>query len=58
LNDEANLNVYDAQFARLQTDAFDADLAHSRRISYEEWQARPWHQKLKERAAALFASQL
>jgi cardiolipin synthase len=58
LNEEANLNVYDAQFARLQTDTFDADLARSRRISYEEWEARPWHQKLKERAAALFSSQL
>ncbi len=26
LNDEANLNVYDADFARLQTQTFDADL--------------------------------
>lgn len=58
LNDEANLNVYDEPFARVQTDSFDADLEKSRRISYEEWEARPWQQKLKERAAALFSSQL
>ena len=58
LNDEANLNVYDAEFARVQTEAFEADLKQSRRITYEQWEARPWHEKLKERGAALFSSQL
>ncbi len=58
LNDEANLNVYDADFARLQTETFDADLKQARRITYEQWRARPWHEKLKERGAALFSSQL
>jgi len=58
LNDEANLNVYDADFARLQTETFEADLKQSRRITYEQWEARPWHEKLKERGAALFSSQL
>ena len=58
LNDEANLNVYDADFARLQTETFDADLKHAKRITYEQWEARPWHEKLKERGAALFSSQL
>lgn len=58
LNDEANLNVYDADFARVQTETFEADLKQSRRITYEQWEARPWHEKLKERGAALFSSQL
>jgi cardiolipin synthase len=58
LNDEANLNVYDEPFAQMQTDSFNADLAKSRRISYEQWKARPWQEKLKEHAAALFSSQL
>ncbi len=58
LNAEANLNVYDKEFARLQTEAFDADLEKTRRISYEEWENRPWHEKLKEHAAAIFSSQL
>ena len=58
LNDEANLNVYDEEFARLQTGAFDADLKKTRRITYEEWENRPWHEKLKEHAAAIFSSQL
>ena len=58
LNDEANLNIYDAQFARRQTETFDTDLKQARRITYEQWEARPWHEKLKERGAALFSSQL
>ncbi len=58
LNDEANLNVYDAGFARLQTATFEADLKRARRITYEQWQARPWHEKLWEHTAALFSSQL
>jgi len=58
LNDEANLNVYDADFARLQFETFETDLKRARRITYEQWEARPWHEKLKERAAGLFSSQL
>jgi cardiolipin synthase A/B len=58
LNDEANLNVYDADFARTQTESFEADLQNARRITYDEWTARPWHEKLIERTAALFSSQL
>ena len=58
LNDEANLNVYDADFARAQAETFEADLKHVQRITYEQWEARPWHEKLKERGAALFSSQL
>ncbi len=58
LNDEANLNVYDADFARVQTETFEADLKQARRITYEQWEARPWTEKLVERTAALFSSQL
>ena len=58
LNDEANLNVYDAAFARTQTATFDADLKHARQITYQQWETRPWHEKLKERGASLFSSQL
>jgi cardiolipin synthase A/B len=58
LNAEANLNVYDKEFAHSQTESFNADLKKTRRITYEEWESRPWHEKLKERAAAIFSSQL
>ena len=35
LNDEANLNVYDAAFAQRQTAVFEADLQRSRRVTLE-----------------------
>ena len=58
LNDEANLNVYDKEFAHLQAETFDADLQKTRQITYEQWENRSWHEKLKEHAAAIFSSQL
>jgi len=58
LNDEANLNVYDAAFAKRQLGIFEADLARSQRVTLEAWRARPWHEKLLERAASLIAWQL
>ena len=58
INDEANMNVYDASFARRQVEVFEQDLKHSRRVTLQEWQARPWHEKLLDAAAALLRSQL
>jgi cardiolipin synthase len=58
LNDEANLNVYDPGVARRQLAIFEDDLRRSRRVAYEEWASRPWPEKLRERAAALFDAQL
>jgi cardiolipin synthase len=58
LNDEANLNVLDAEFALRQVADFERDLARARRITLEEWEARPWTEKAKERFFALFRSQL
>jgi cardiolipin synthase len=58
LNDEANLNIYDAAFAARQIAIFRDDLARSRRISLEEWQQRPRLEKLWEHAASLLGAQL
>src|SRR5688500_15641313 len=58
LNDEANLNVYDAEFARDQVIVFEQDKGRSRRVTLDEWKNRPWTEKLKERAAGLLRSQL
>jgi cardiolipin synthase len=58
LNDEANLNVYDAAFAEQQITTFEQDVKLARRISYEEWKNRPWTEKVLEHGAALFRSQL
>ena len=58
LNDEANLNVLGAEFAARQTGVFSEDLKRSRRVTYEEWQNRPWTAKIAERVEALLDSQL
>jgi cardiolipin synthase len=55
LNDEANLNVYDAEFASELTRVFEEDLARCKRVTLEEWRARPALEKLRERAAALLS---
>ncbi|NII09956.1 phospholipase D-like domain-containing protein [Oleiagrimonas sp. C23AA] len=53
LNDEVNLNVYNAGFARHMTQVVDQDIAHARRYTLADWKARPWHTKLYDRLAAL-----
>ena len=58
LNDEANVNVYDAGFAARQTQVFEADLKQSRRVTLQAWQSRPWREKLHEHTLALFGSLL
>ena len=58
LNDEANLNVYDREFAERQAADFESDLKRSRRITLQEWEARPTSEKLWERFWALFRSQM
>ena len=58
LNEEANLNVYDRDFADRVTAVFEQDLKRARRITYEAWVNRPWHEKLLEKASALLSSQL
>ena len=58
VNDEANLNVYDRDFAAAQARIFEDDLSRSRRISLEEWEKRPWTEKLWEHTMGLFSSQL
>ena len=58
LNDEANLNVYDPQFAARQSQVFEEDLTKSRRITLQEWQERPLKEKVREQISALISSQL
>ncbi|MEC4719696.1 cardiolipin synthase [Noviherbaspirillum sp. CPCC 100848] len=58
LNDEANLNIYDANFAEEMTAEFEQDVARSRRITLEEWKSRPLQEKIFEHAMSLFGKQL
>lgn len=58
LNDEVNVNVYDETFAREESNRFDADMARSRRITYEDWLGRKPQQKALDAAASLFRKQM
>ena len=58
LNDEATLNIFDAEFAAQQTIIFEDDLAQSRQISLAEWRDRPLRERVTEQLASLFGSQL
>jgi cardiolipin synthase len=58
LNDEANLNVYDAAFAQRQTRVFEDDIQRSRRVTYQAWLDRPLREKAHEKLTALLRSQL
>lgn len=58
LNDEANVNYYDRDFARRKIEIFQEDLARSRQVTFQEWKDRPLAEKFWEHAASLFGSQL
>jgi cardiolipin synthase len=58
LNDEANLNIYDRNFARRQAAIFADDLAKSEQVTLDDWLRRPLREKLVERLAALLDGQL
>jgi cardiolipin synthase len=56
-NYEANLNVFDADFANLMGQMFERDLTRARRLTLEEWKARPVKEKLAEFFWGLFRKQ-
>ncbi len=58
LNDEANLNVYDAAMATRQSAIFEDDLKKSRRVTFEEWTNRPLKEKAQDWLASVLSSQL
>ena len=45
-------------FGAIQRRVFDQDWALARRIRLAEWKARPWTERLLERVAGMFNSQL
>ena len=58
LNDEANLNVYSAEFSAEQARIFEEDKQKARLISYKEWKRRGLCTKLLEKILSPFRSQL
>jgi cardiolipin synthase len=58
INDEANLNVFDAALALRQIEIFDEDWKRAKPVTFEMWQQRPLREKLTERITSLLRSQL
>ena len=58
LNDEANLNVLDAEIAGEQSRVFEQDKTNSVRITLQAWRQRPLSEKLQEHLSGLLRSQL
>ena len=58
LNDEANLNVLDSDFARRQVAIFEQDWQSARVISLAEWKQRGWREKVMGQLASLIGDQL
>ena len=58
LNDEANLNIYDTDFAKQQVAIFEDDLKASNTVTLAEWQDRPLRERVMEHVASLLSSQL
>jgi cardiolipin synthase len=58
LNDEASLNVYDDSFAGDMMGVFAQDLVSASPYTFEQWEHRPWLQKIAERVLVPIRSQL
>ncbi|RZL39585.1 MAG: cardiolipin synthase B [Rubrivivax sp.] len=58
LNDEANLNVLNADFGREQQAVFEADWAKGRRITLQQWRDRPVSERMWELLARTLRTQL
>ena len=58
VSDEANLNIHDGAFAREQVAIFERDLQASRRVTLDEWEGRPWSDKLLDALTGTLSSQL
>jgi cardiolipin synthase len=58
LNDEANLNVFNASMAAQQTHLFEADLTQSTRLTWQSWRRRSVWRRAREAVSLLFEEQL
>jgi cardiolipin synthase len=58
INDEANMNIYDAPFASRQIAIFEQDLKHANRVDYPDWEHRPWRDQVLDSLASVLRSQL
>lgn len=58
LNDEANISLFDQEFARAQTALFDKDTAASKPYTFSDWQSRSTSQKVTDWVSSLARSQI
>ena len=58
INDEANLNILHAGFAREQTAIFEADWKRANPVTKAEFHERPWWQRVSTSVASLVGEQL
>ena len=58
INDEANLNVLDRQFATAQSEVFNNDWANAKPITLQAWENRSWREKLGGKLSTLIGAQL
>ena len=58
LNDEANLDVFDGDFARAQEEVFARYLGRSHRVTRDEWCHRSLWERIVEKASSILHSQL
>lgn len=58
LNEEANLNILDSEFAQSETQVFERDLLKSKRVSLADWKNRPLWEKLTESLSSVIEDQL
>jgi cardiolipin synthase A/B len=58
LNEELNLTVYDADFARRLEQSFWQDLKHARQVTLREWTERPLWKRIYEWALTPVRSQI
>lgn len=54
INEEANVNIWDREFARRQVEIFERDKSRAIKVDLREFQKRPWHLKLVEHFCGLF----
>lgn len=58
LNDEANINLFDQQFASTQKALFDKDVAVSKPYTFSDWQNRSPSEKFSDWLSSLARSQI
>jgi cardiolipin synthase len=58
INDEASLNIYNAEFARHMSEVFEEDLKASTPYDFSRWQQRSWMEKVAEVVLIPIKSQL